>query len=67
MLQGYVPLCDLDQMWSGQPMSPPRMGHVALSPEGPTQWSVIPVKSAAVERNTVMEVVLQYDSRHEVN
>lgn len=40
---------------------------MSLSPEGPTQWSVIPVKSAAVERNTVMEVVLQYDSRHEVN
>jgi len=67
LLQSYLPLCSLDDLWSGRQIASPRLGHVAMSLEGPTQWSVIPVKSATVVKDTTMQVGIKYESRHEVS
>jgi hypothetical protein len=62
LLQSYVPLCSEDDRYSGQTMITPRLGHVALQPEGPTQWDVIPVRSAVAVKDGALQV--QYANRH---
>lgn len=62
MLQSYVPFCTDDESLRGGKVVVPRLGHLALDPEGPTQWDVIPVKSATLMRDAVLHVEMKYDN-----
>lgn len=65
LLQSYVPLCSEDHRHSGRELFAPRLGHTAMHPEGPTQWDIVPVKSAAFVKDAALQVVMQYESRDE--
>jgi hypothetical protein len=65
LLQSYVPMCSEDDRHLGRELFAPRLGHTAMHPEGPTQWSAIPVKSAAFVKDASLQVVMQYESRSE--
>jgi hypothetical protein len=66
MLQAYVRLSTLDDVWSGHLLAAPRLGQVAMSSDGPTQWSVIPMKSTALAKDTTLQVIMQYERRREL-